>query len=81
AVFVAIWLLPMVSHVRVYACGGFVDAYLELLSNARYMKSLASTVSLSAAVTLATLALSTIAGLLLARRAFSGNRALIELLT
>lgn len=81
AVFVAFWLLPMVSLVRVSAGGGFVDAYLALLSNARYMKSLASTVALSAAVTLATLALSTIAGLLLARRAFAGKRALIALLT
>lgn len=81
AVFVAFWLLPMVSLVRVSAGGGIVDAYLALLSNARYMKSLASTVALSAAVTLATLALSTIAGLLLARRAFAGKRALIALLT
>ncbi len=81
AVFTAFWLLPMVVLVRVSAEDGFVSTYLALLANARYMKSLASTVALSAAVTLATLALSTLAGLLLARREFAGKRALVALLT
>lgn len=81
AVFLAFWLLPMVALVQVSADGHFLRTYQALLTNARYMKSLAATVMLSAAVTAATLAISTICGLLLARRAFAGRRALLALLT
>ncbi|KVE36643.1 ABC transporter permease [Burkholderia sp. TSV86] len=81
AVFAAFWLLPMAALVRLSGDGAFVDAYVALLSNARYMKSLAATLALSAAVTLVTLVLSTISGLLLARREFAFKRALIALLT
>lgn len=81
AVFAAFWLLPMVSLVQVSADGAFFTQYAALLGNARYMKSLAETVALSAGVTLATLALSTLSGLLLARREFAGKRVLLALLT
>ncbi len=81
AVFVAFWLLPMVALARLSAGDAFVPAYLALLGNARYMTSLAGTVALSAAVTAATLVLSTVAGLFLARRRFAGQRLLVALLS
>ncbi|PLZ02549.1 ABC transporter permease [Burkholderia sp. WAC0059] len=81
AVFLAFWLLPMVALVQVSANGHLVAAYRALLTDARYMRSLAATVALSAAVTAATLVLSVICGLLLARRHFPGRRTLVALLT
>ena len=81
AVFFAFWLLPMGALVQVSAAGHALDTYRALLTNPRYMTSLVATIALSAAVTLATLALSVIAGLLLARREFSGKRVLLALLT
>ncbi|NTZ09106.1 ABC transporter permease [Burkholderia metallica] len=81
AVFAAFWLLPIASLVQVSADGAFFSHYAALLGNARYMKSLGETVALSAGVTLATLALSTISGLLLARREFAGKPVLLALLT
>src|ERR1700761_2691101 len=55
--------------------------YRAMLTNPRYMSSLGATVLLSAAVTAATLVLSVIAGLLLARREFPLKRTLLALLT
>lgn len=81
AVFAAFWLLPMGMLVQVSADGHLFATYRALLENGRYMKSLGATVALSAAVTFATLVLSVIAGLLLARREFPGKRTLLALLT
>jgi putative spermidine/putrescine transport system permease protein len=81
AVFLAFWLLPMVALVQVSADGHLFATYKGLLTNGRYMTSLFQTVLLSAAVTVATLVLSTICGLLLARREFAGRRVLVALLT
>ncbi|NIE63991.1 ABC transporter permease [Burkholderia sp. Ax-1719] len=81
AVFLAFWLLPMVALVQVSADGHLIATYRALLTNSRYMTSLLETVLLSAAVTLATLVLSTICGLLLARREFPARRLLVALLT
>jgi putative spermidine/putrescine transport system permease protein len=81
SVFIAFWLLPMAALVQVSAEGHPFATYRALLSNPRYMQSLLSTVLLSAAVTAATLVLSVIAGLLLARREFAGKRTLLALLT
>jgi len=81
AVFCAFWLLPMVALVQVSADGHILDTYRALLTNGRYMRSLAATVVLSVAVTAATLVLSVICGLLLARREFAGRRTLVALLT
>ncbi len=81
AVFIAFWLLPMGVLVHVSANGHAVATYRALLTNARYMDSLAATVVLSATVTLVTLVLSVISGLLLARREFVGKRTLVALLT
>ncbi|WP_118179278.1 ABC transporter permease [Paraburkholderia phosphatilytica] len=81
ALFCAFWLLPMGALVGVSANGHPFDTYRALLANPRYMTSLFATVVLSAAVTAATLMLSLIAGLLLARREFPGKRLLLALLT
>ena len=81
AVFLAFWLLPMIALVQVSADGHFIEAYRALLTNGRYMRSLGATIALSAAVTAATLVISTVCGLLLARRTFAGRRALVALLT
>ena len=81
AVFIAFWLLPMTALVQVSADGHLLQTYGAMLANARYMKSLFATVVLSAAVTAATLALSVISGLHLARREFPGKRSLLALLT
>ena len=81
AVFIAFWLLPMTALVQVSADGHLLQTYGAMLANARYMKSLFATVVLSAAVTAATLALSVISGLHLARREFPGKRTLLALLT
>ena len=81
AVFIAFWLLPMTALVQVSADGHLLKTYGAMLANARYMKSLFATVMLSAAVTAATLALSVISGLHLARQEFPGKRTLLALLT
>ena len=80
AVFIAFWLLPMAVLVHVSANGHAIATYRALLTNARYMDSLVATVALSAAVTLATLVLSVISGLLLARREFVGKRTLVAVI-
>jgi putative spermidine/putrescine transport system permease protein len=81
AVFIAFWLLPVVALMQLSADGHAFETYRMLLGNGRYMRSLGATVVLSAAVTLTTLVLSVIAGLLLARREFTGKRTLLALLT
>jgi putative spermidine/putrescine transport system permease protein len=84
AIFVAFWLLPLVTLVQISAmpdAHGAFGVYQSVLSNARYVRSLLATVMLSAAVTATTLVLSTVSGLLLARRTFPGKRILIALLT
>lgn len=81
AIFLAFWLLPMGVLAQVSANGHAFGTYRALLANPRYMGSLGATVTLSAAVTLTTLVLSVIAGLLLARRTFAGKGTLVALLT
>lgn len=81
AIFAAFWLLPMVALVQVSANGRPFETYRALLSSPRYMGSLGATVALAATVTLVTLVLSVIAGLLLARHDFPGKRTLVALLT
>src|ERR1700737_1122049 len=80
-VFAAFWLLPMGVLIEVSGNGHAFETYRALVTNARYMSSLGATVMLSAAVTAATLVLSVIAGLLLARREFPLKRTLLALLT
>ncbi|WP_025598797.1 ABC transporter permease [Burkholderia sp. WSM2230] len=81
AVFIAFWLLPMGALAQLSGDGHAFATYRAMLANPRYMSSLGATVVLSAAVTAATLVLSVIAGLLLARREFAFKRTLLALLT
>ncbi|MBA4282389.1 MAG: ABC transporter permease, partial [Ralstonia sp.] len=81
ALFCAFWLLPMAALLRVSGSEGLVATYTAALTTSRYLGSLFSTVVLSAAVTLATLVLSTIAGLFLVRRNVPGKRMITAMLT
>jgi putative spermidine/putrescine transport system permease protein len=81
ALFCAFWLLPMAALLRVSGSEGLVATYTAALTTPRYLGSLFSTVVLSAAVTLATLVLSTIAGLFLVRHNVPGKRMITAMLT
>lgn len=79
-VFLAFWLLPMIrlAHISLEGRGAL---YVSVLSSSRYLESLLSTILLSLAVTLTTLAISLVAGLALVRHPFRGRRVVIALLT
>jgi putative spermidine/putrescine transport system permease protein len=82
AVFAAFWLLPMARLVAVGASGPEgAKAYLAVVTNANYFRSLVSTVSLSLGVTVATLAISLVAGVFLQRNRFPGRKVLVSLMT
>ncbi|MGE5169405.1 MAG: ABC transporter permease [Rudaea sp.] len=82
AVFAAFWLLPMARLLQVGASGpAGASAYLAVLTNPNYFRSLASTVILSAAVTLVTLALSLVSGFFLQHNRFPGRGLLVSLMT
>lgn len=81
ALFCAFWLLPMAALLRVSGSEGLVATYTAALTTPRYLGSLFSTVVLSAVVTLATLILSTIAGLFLVRHNVPGKRMITAMLT
>ena len=81
-VFAAFWLLPMARLVHVGASGPTgARAYLAVVTDARYFRSLVSTVALSAGVTVATVAIALVAGMFLQRNRFPGRGLLISLLT
>jgi putative spermidine/putrescine transport system permease protein len=80
AAFAAFWLLPMARLIALPADQGWAT-YLAVVTDARYAATLGRTVGLSAAVTLATLALGATVGLYLARTHFPGRRLLLSLLT
>jgi putative spermidine/putrescine transport system permease protein len=78
----AFFLLPMARLVVTGASGEFgLKAYAAILLDARYRGTLINSVVLSAAVTAATLVISTIAGLFLQRHRFPGRAILVALLT
>ncbi|MEO7741336.1 MAG: ABC transporter permease [Usitatibacter sp.] len=81
-VFAAFWLLPMARLVQVGGAGkeGFA-AYFAVVTNANYLRSLVSTVLLSAGVSVATLALALVAGIFLQRNRFPGRGLLVSLMT
>ena len=82
AVFAAFWLLPMARLAQVGGSGKEgISAYFAVVTNANYFRSLLSTVALSAGVTIATLALSLVAGIFLQRNRFPGRGLLISLMT
>jgi putative spermidine/putrescine transport system permease protein len=79
---VAFFVLPMVRLVAVSGSteNGFA-AYLLVLTTPRYLESLLATVLLSAATTLITLVISTVAGFFLQRNRFRGRALLVSLIT
>ncbi|MEO7243771.1 MAG: ABC transporter permease [Rubrivivax sp.] len=82
AFFGAFFLLPMG---RLFFIGGSGSlgwaAYAAILTDRLYFSSLLWTLGVAAATTLATLAISTIAGVFLQRHRFPGNAALVAMLT
>jgi putative spermidine/putrescine transport system permease protein len=82
AVTVAFFLLPMVRLLVTGAEGpqGFA-AYLAILVEPRYRATLINTIVLSAATTIVTLVVATIAGMFLQRHRFPGRAVLIAMLT
>lgn len=80
AVFTAFWLLPMVQLVGLPATQGMAT-YLAVITEPRYVQSLAQTTALALAVTLVSLLLAAAVGLYLGRRRFPGRRLLLSLLT
>lgn len=79
-VFAAFWLLPMVQLVWLPATVG-ASTYFVVLTEPRYLKSLAQTTALSIAVTLVALVVAAAVGLYLGRRQFTGRRLLLSVLT
>lgn len=81
-VFAAFFLLPMARLVVIAGTGPQgMSAYFAVLTTPRYFESLVATVLLSTLVTVATLAISAVAGLFLERNAFTGRGVLLSLLT
>ncbi|MGF1610084.1 MAG: ABC transporter permease [Kiloniellales bacterium] len=81
-VFAAFFLLPMARLAGVSAGGADgLAVYMAVLTTPRYFQSLVNTVVLSLVVTLAALAISTVAGVFLERHRFVGREALIAILT
>ena len=80
AFFAAFWLLPVARLIALPADKGWAT-YFAVLTDARYLESMANTVLLSLAVTVATLILGAAVGIYLARREFAGKRVLLSLLT
>jgi putative spermidine/putrescine transport system permease protein len=81
-VFAAFFLLPLVQ-LFVIGAGGKdgVAAYGKIVTDMRYVTSLAVTVALSASVTFATLVIAGIAGVFLTRHRFPGRAVITSLLT
>lgn len=77
-VLLAFFLVPLAALV---AAGGDPAAYGRILTDPRYLASLANTAALSAVVTLATLLVAGVAGAFLARERFAGRGLLVSLLT
>ena len=80
AFFAAFWLLPVVQLLTLPSKKGW-DTYFAVLTNSRYLQSLINTVSLSLVVTMVTLLLGAIVGIVLGRQTFKGRQLLLSLLT
>jgi putative spermidine/putrescine transport system permease protein len=82
AFFLVFFALPLGRLLLVGASGDLGwGAYAAAVTEPRYLRSMLSTVLLSAAVTAATLVISGVAGVFLARQQFPGQRLLTALLT
>ncbi|MGH7881259.1 MAG: ABC transporter permease, partial [Candidatus Binataceae bacterium] len=81
-VVIAFFLLPMAQLIVVGGTGKLgIGAYAAILTEPRYRATLINTVVLAAAVTGATLVISTVAGLFLQRHRFPGRSLLVAMLT
>lgn len=80
AFFAAFWLLPVLQLLALPSKKGW-DTYFAVLTNSRYLQSLINTVGLSLVVTLLTLLLGAMVGIVLGRQAFRGRQLLLSLLT
>ena len=80
AFFAAFWLLPIVQLLVLPSNKGW-ETYFAVITHSRYLQSLANTVSLSLVVTLLTLVLGAMAGIVLGRQTFKGRQLLLSLLT
>ncbi|MDY7579393.1 ABC transporter permease [Herbaspirillum sp. RTI4] len=80
--FTAFFILPMC---RLFLVGGSGSmgwsAYAAILTDTGYFNALLATLGISAATTVATLVISSIAGVFLQRHKFPGNAALVAMLT
>lgn len=82
AVFLAFFLLPLAQLLLIGGTGKLGwSAYLAVLTEPRYLRSLIATVLLAAAVTATTLLVSGIAGVFLERNRFRGRALLTAMLT
>ncbi|MCB8890256.1 ABC transporter permease [Vreelandella malpeensis] len=82
--FAAFWLLPFSRLLLMGAeadRSSGVSAYLTLLTHRQYLISLATTVTLSLAVSVAAVAIAGFAGFFLARHRFAGQSLLVAILT
>ncbi|WP_230533650.1 ABC transporter permease [Microvirga roseola] len=78
----AFLLLPLAELVLVAGRGrSGLAAYAAIVTEARYLRSLLSTVALASATTVATLAIATVAAQFLASRRFAGRNLLVSMLT
>ena len=80
AFFAAFWLLPAVQLLALPAQEG-MHTYWVVLTSGRYMQALLQTLLLSAIVTLATLVLGAMVGIVMARYRVPGKRLLLYLMT
>jgi putative spermidine/putrescine transport system permease protein len=80
--FVAFFVLPMGQLFLVGGSGATGwSAYAAIVTNAGYFKALLATLGIASATTLATLLISSIAGVFLQRHKFRGNATLVAMLT
>lgn len=79
AFFAAFWLIPVAQLLVLPSKKGW-ETYFAVLTDSRYLQSLLNTVSLSLAVTVLTLLLGAVVGIVLGRQAFRGRQLLLSLL-
>ena len=80
AFFFAFWLLPFARLIALPTQNGW-SAYIQTLTEARYLESMLNTLALSLIVTISTLVIGAATGIYLARRKFPGRSVLLSLLT
>ncbi len=81
-VFLVFFVIPLAQLLLIGSSGAMGwSAYTAAFTEPRYLRSMVSTVALSGVVTLATLVISSVAGVFLARHEFTGRQVLTAMLT